>query len=491
MKKNNFLTLLVLFLLTLNLSFAGTFNNGGDFLVNVDSQKSSVLNNDIKSSFIFNVENTKDSNQEFFVDVIPQDGWDIVIPEETFILKSGESKEVEIKFLANSDFDFSPNLVSKDTIKLSQRENYAGNFEFPVTINGLDEKVSIKYEIDIMPIKKEPLNFVSQFSKDGLSPVSDLRYSINAQNIESNVDAEILIELGQKVIGTSNLVFSKEQNYKIGQVQIPEDFEPGNYNAKLTLRISTNDGTSAQEWYESSVVEVVEFEKIDTEFLDSHSIFQDLFSIKLKNIGNIDSTYTYKIDPSFFKSIFLGSNVKYDNVNGEKVFNIEIKKGEEKTLYYYYNYVPLYFVLIIIIFVIIYIYYRKNSNPLSNENKLYDIHRVNHEGVKYMKIRIGFENVKENEIDDIKIIFRMPSYLNVKENSFLLSEPNHVLKGKSQYKLVWDFKRFEKTESRILGFGLENKKGILGDIKLPDLEFELKINGKVKKHYVPFNTIKG
>ena len=138
-----------------------------------------------------------------------------------------------------------------------------------------------------------------------------------------------------------------------------------------------------------------------------------------------------------------------------------------------------------------YIIHRKTSNPLDVETELYEIKKDVHEGVKSMKIKIGFENIKESEIDVLKIIFRMPSYLQVKDESFLLTEPNHVLKGSSQFKLEWDFKRFERNDSRIIGFELVNKKGILGDIRLPDLEVEVKVNGKVKRYYTPFEIVRG
>ena len=85
----------------------------------------------------------------------------------------------------------------------------------------------------------------------------------------------------------------------------------------------------------------------------------------------------------------------------------------------------------------------------------------------------------------------MPSYLSVKDDSFLLTPPKQVLKGKSHYKLIWDFKRFEKEDSRILGFQMVNSKGILGDVRLEDLEFEVKINGRVKRYYTSFPVIRG
>ena len=85
----------------------------------------------------------------------------------------------------------------------------------------------------------------------------------------------------------------------------------------------------------------------------------------------------------------------------------------------------------------------------------------------------------------------MPSYLQVNEGSFLLTEPKHVLKGKDQFKLIWDFKNFDQNDSRIIGFQLVNKKGVLGDIKVPDIEFEVKVHGKQRKYYASFPIIKG
>ena len=168
-----------------------------------------------------------------------------------------------------------------------------------------------------------------------------------------------------------------------------------------------------------------------------------------------------------------------------------MERGESKTLTYSFNYLALVIVILVIIIVIFYVYVRKNSNPLVVKNQLFEVERVKHEGVKGFKVRIGFENIKEHELDKLKVIFRMPAYLQVKDESFSLTEPKHVLKGDSQYKLVWDFKRFEKGDTRLLGFNLVNQKGILGDIRLPDLELEVKLNGKTRKYYQSFPVIKG
>ena len=85
----------------------------------------------------------------------------------------------------------------------------------------------------------------------------------------------------------------------------------------------------------------------------------------------------------------------------------------------------------------------------------------------------------------------MPTYLSVEEQSFLISSPNKVLKGHTEYKLVWEFKRFELNDSQIMGFTLINKKGILGDIKFSDLEIEVHNKGRIKKYYEKIPNVKG
>ncbi len=172
-------------------------------------------------------------------------------------------------------------------------------------------------------------------------------------------------------------------------------------------------------------------------------------------------------------------------------FEVPLEKGGRTEIVYYYNFIPLYVLLFVFAVLFMYIYVRKTSNPLDVEANIYEVKKVKHEGVKSMKVRIGFENIKSEEIENLKMIFRMPNYLSVKDDSFLLTPPKQVLKGSTHYKLVWEFKRFEKDDSRILGFMLVNKKGILGDVRLEDLEFEAKINGRVRKYYSSFPIIKG
>lgn len=469
-----------------------TYKGGNDFLVYIDNLDKSVYNDNIKISYKFSVENLKSENQEFIINLEPKSGWTLDY-KQNFILKANEKKEVVLNFIANSAFDYSSDVVSSDVIKISQRDDYTGYFQFPVEIIGNDNnKITLNFGVNILKKEVLPVEYISTISTEKLSPVSSLKYTIRADNLKEEQTVNVIVEIDNKQLSNFNEVFKKDNYYKIFSQEIPSNIKPENYKVKIIVKYSDSQGKSTI-WEKSGNVEVVKYENLAVVEDFEKSLVKDTFKIDIVNNGNVKSTYEKKIEIGVLKYFFFGTNKKdyIQYVDDGVLFNIELEMGEEVKVEYYFNYLPIYIITIVLIILVIYIYYKKNSNPLDIETKLYEIQKVSHEGVKSLKVRIGFENIKENEIEDVKIIFRMPSYLNVKENSFLLSEPKKVLKGSSQYKMTWEFKRFEKNDSRILGFALINPRGVLGDIKLPDLEFELKIRGKIRKYYQSFPIIKG
>lgn len=485
----NILNLFLVLFLVSGVFAIDTYKSGNEFSVSVSELDKSAYNDEIKLVYSFTIQNLLSKNQEFFINIAPKDGWSLNY-EDNFILNSGDTKEVLLEFSANSDFDYSSDVVSSDVIKISQRDDYSGYFQFPTEIRGSSEVISLKFGANILKNEILPVEYMTTISTEKLSPISPLKYTIRADNLKQDQTVNIVVQLDNKIIGTFNDDFKKDNYYKIFNQNIPETIAPGNYGVNILVKYSDSEGKSTI-WEKRGNVEVVRYENLIISESLEKSLVKDKFIINIFNNGNTKSTFEKNIDIGFLKYFFFGSNIEYANTEDGIVFSIPLEMGEETQLEYYFNYLPIYVISVILIILVSYIYYRKNSNPLDIETKIYDIKTVSHEGVKGLKIRIGFENIKESEIEEVKVVFRMPSYLNVKENSFLLSEPQKVLKGASQYKMTWDFKRFEKNDSRILGFALINSRGILGDIKLPDLEFELKINGKIRKYYKAFPVIKG
>ncbi|MCA9486498.1 MAG: hypothetical protein KC548_02500 [Nanoarchaeota archaeon] len=483
------------FLLCLVLSFAVhavTYNEGGDFKVEVSSQRGQVYNDNISQSFSFTVENLLQVKQEFDLDIPESDGWDIVVPQETFFLASHEKKTIQILFRANSAFDYRPSGVSPDLIILSQKDEYEGLFEFPVLVEGSRENVSMKFEVKISKPPVEEESFVPQFSSSAVSVVDPLRFSVRASGVSTNEESvQILVENAGAVISDELESFSEDASYKIFEVPISAQFSPGFYTFVITVRKLSANKTAAKEWYAEKVVEVREYVQVVESREEKKTLLSDGVVITLKNEGNSPQTYTEKVSFGALKSLFFSSSEQYEDTSTGVLIHKELAKGEEATIEYHFNYLSLYVFLLLLAGLFSYLYVRKVSNPLDVETKIYDVRHVEHEGVKSLKIQIGFENIKDEQIEKIKLVFRLPSYLSIKEGSFLLTEPNFVLKGKNQYKLVWDFKNFSLEDSRVIGFTLVNKRGVLGDIRLPDVEFELKTGVKQRRYYKGFPVIKG
>jgi hypothetical protein len=498
MKKSNlFYSCLILLILISTGIFAGVYNSQGTFVVSVDVQEKKVYNDNIEIEYSFLIKNRENNLQKFILDIPKISGFDYFLNvSNNFELKPNEQKEVKIKFRANSNFDYSENVVSPDAIVISQKDDYEGEFSFPILLKSLDsnQSVSINYKLKVTKKEKKPIFFKVNVASDSLkvSPVKPLKFSVEGYNIEEEkLDSEIFVFMNDLKVYQKNYQFSRNNNYFIDQFKISNDLNPGIYDAKVLVRIK-KEGNLVQEWFDIKKVEVLEYKDIKVNEKEEKSIFLDKYYYELENNGNLDSIFEKSLNLSFIDSLLISVKGAEYNKNGKEIiFKVPLKKGENKNFEYVFNYIPIYVILFVALFLIGYIIYRKNSNPLDVETRLYDIIKVKHEGIKKLKVRIGFENIKADKIDEIKIIFRMPAYLAIKENSFLLVEPNNVLKGSNQYKLIWTFKGFEKGDSRVLGFTLINSKGVLGDIRIPELEIEIKQGGKIKRYFHPFPIIRG
>lgn len=496
MKKNyRVLGFFLVIFFNLFLINANVYNSQSSFSVEVVNLEKDVLSDNIVSEFEFKVKNNLDKFEEinFFYEEIK--GWDILVDEKKFKLKPYEEKLVKVKFKANSEFNYQDSVVSFDTIKISQKSNYVGVFNFPFVIgtDNREEDVNLIFKINVEDQKKEELFFNVEFSTDDVCVVKPLNFVVEAKNLDKEEDVEIILNIaGENYVFFDK--FSSQNNYKVYSQKIPISLNPSSYLATLSVKVikEVDDKKVSLIFEEKKEINVLEYEDIYSNSYDKKSFFVDKFYIDLENRGNVDKRVRKQVKTNFFKKFFLYSNVDDFKIEDNVIiFDVDLKKSEKKTIYYSYNYVSIYLIIVAFLIFFSYIFVKKSSNPVDLETQLYQVKKVMHEGVKSLKVKIGFENIKEGRIDKLRIIFRMPSYLNVEDNSFLLTEPNQVLKGKNQFKLIWDFRKFEKDEHRIIGFSLVNKRGVLGDIRIPHLEIEVKTGGKIRRYYKSFPSIRG
>ena len=414
----------------------------------------------------------------------------------SFTLIPGQVKNIVLDFKANSEFEYASRYEGQDLIKIKLNDGYSGVVYFPVSVASGDQKVDFTFEGNILEKDDVKVVFLPKISSSRVTPETPIGFSIEAKDLLENQIVTVDLFIQDTKIYSKDHTFEKNHQYQVFQQEVPTSYDPGRYDVELVVR-HEDSSTSAREWNARQQVVVDEYKNLDISSDFSKNLIKDEARIVITNLGNIEDTFTYTISHNGFMSLFFGAELSdgkdldYTTKNGEVELSIPLQKGEQVEFVYYYNFIPLYVILFVIAVLVMYIYLRKTSNPLSVETRIYEVKKDSHEGVKSIKLRIGFENIRSEEIESLRMIFRMPNYLSVKDDSFLLTPPKQVLKGNSHYKLVWDFKRFEKEDSRILGFKLVNSKGILGDVRIEDLEFEVKINGRVRKYYSSFPIVRG
>ncbi len=491
MKKKK-ISFIFLLLFLIGVAFGLTINEGGVYELNIDKEKINIFNDQLnfKESFVI----TNNYNNKIFIKLIKPNvsGWEVRFSEDAFYLNPNEKKLIDVEFLPNDNFDYSLNIITEDFIKISQdNSNYLGSYNFPIKVVNDIQNVTFSYKVFIDKREKPPVDFTLITYEKNVTPFDSFRFSIVGKNIFNDTEAIVKFYLDDNVYDFKK-IFTPKEYVHIFEVKIPM-LKPGFYNVKIDLISPEGEGNSFKNWVFNDKIYVGTYKNLEVvENLDKN-FFLTRREIEVKNNGNINTTYKYSIDLNFLENLVTSLNIKEDyysynsgKLNIEKVVGV----GGKESIVIKTNYWVYYLVFVIILGLVLGYYFRVNSNPLYIDNKVYHIVKSLNEGIKSLKVKIEFENIKEKEIEMLELIFRMPLYLSIKEGSFTLVEPKKVLKSNTQYKMIWKFKRFEKGESRILGFTLVNNKGILGDIKLPDLEIIVRVNGRERKYYKSFSTIK-
>ncbi|MFP4402118.1 MAG: hypothetical protein ACLFPL_02705 [Candidatus Nanoarchaeia archaeon] len=445
--------------------------------------------------FTFVLKNTQDSEKTFNLSVLEENSnWQIEFDETTITLASQESEEISFRVYLPSSLGYSRIVDSDGLSKFVLDDEYFGVFNFPleVTLEDGSERLEVVYRLEVYSPTTLPIDFTIDPSSLVLSPEFPFSVRVSANNIDENrnVDAQVDVTINGEELDSKVLRFTKLRDTIDSSFQIPPTFAPGVYDSQISIQLDQEEGRS-QVWQLNEEIEILDYENLQQTQENRFSIWSFDTVFLVENIGNVETDFQYSDSYRWYERIFLTTNMQYTRSDSEYEFTSLLQPGEEKELYVSFRYGIIIVILLIAAIIIGIRTYLQYKNPLEVDVFIENVKRVKHEGIKSFKIKIGFENIRREEIDTLKVIFKMPSYLHVRDESFSITPPTKVLKGSNTYKMMWEFKRFEKGDSRILGFELVNSKGILGDIHFQDVEFEVTIKGKTSKYYVDVDTIYG
>ena len=499
--KNKLPFLYTLFLLFVLMFQTQSFATSQEYTQNTfsfitqENRNTIISTNRDEVEFTFILKNTLNEVQDFNISINPSTSWEINPSNFIISLNPLEQREISFKVFIPDNLGYTRIVDSQGLSKFVLDDDYFGVFNFPIFVDPLTntDTLEVVYRLEVYAPMNLPVDFIIEPSTNRMSPEFDNTLRILAQNLDesgSSITTSISKSIGGVELESQDISFSYIRDIIDVSFQIPSTIEPGVYQRIVRVSLE-GDGGRSQQWQLRDSVEILQFEQLKVTEEENTNLWAVSHNVLIENIGNTNSKYEVSKNFAWYERIFLSSNVDYSIINSEHVFSVEVLPGEEKNIQISIRYGIILLLLLIILVIVLIKVYLAYKNPLDIDIKFESIKKVKHEGIKSFKVKIGFENIRKEEIDTLRIIFKMPSYLHVKDESFSITPPTKVLKGSNKYKLMWEFKRFEKGDARILGFELVNSKGILGDIHFEDLEFEVISKNNKAKYYTPIETIRG
>ncbi len=485
------ISLFLAILLSLSIVGAITINSGDKFSIEVPNSTFHIYSNSLDVKGYFYIINNLDEEQ--YITIKPQkvSGWDIILSKNKILLKPKEKQKINFEFKANKDFNYRLDIISDNFIKISNKNIYLGTYRFPFDIKGENSSIKIFFDVFVDKETKPPIDFNILIEDKAVTPGNKIKIIIEGKNINKTISSKLRVTL-DNLTYNYKLTFNSKEYIRSIDVPVPT-LQPGVYNLNIDI-VMPRGQVSQLEWKFKEQINILPLNYLVVKKAENENFLREQIIYNITNKGNINSFFKTEIPINILQKLILKTNLEsneYTIENSTLKINKNIPYNTSEEITIIYRYWIIYLVIMTIIILIIIHYIHTNSNPLEVRNKIYGVVKDINEGVKKLKVKIEFENKKERELEEVSIIFRMPKYLAIKQGSFTLVEPNQVLKSRNEYKMIWKFKRFEKGESRIIGFTLINNKGILGDIRLPDLEIQVKKDGKVKRYYKSFPIIKG
>ncbi|MFT4244084.1 MAG: hypothetical protein ACMXYB_01370 [Candidatus Woesearchaeota archaeon] len=445
--------------------------------------------------FSFTIVNKLDAQQDFNISINPTLNWEVLVENPQITLNPHERKEIKFLVLVPQNLGYTRIVDSQGLSKFVLDDEFFGVFNFPIFINPLEDEdtLEVVYRLEVYAPMNLPVDFSIEPSTTRMSPEFENSLRVSAQNLDESkqiTKVKISKQIGEVELETKELNFSYLRDVIDISFSIPEIIKPGNYDRIVRVSLEGEYGRS-QQWKLRDSVEILEFERLEI----NENTFTNIWSIgekiEVTNIGNTRSLHTVEREFQWYERFFFVSNTPYVRDGTNYIFQIQVEPSETSEFAYEIRYGIILVLLFIVVIISLIKVYFKYKNPLAVEIDFEHIKKVKHEGIKSFKVKVGFENIRSEEIDTLRVTFKMPSYLHVKDESFSITPPTKVLKGSNKYKLIWEFKRFEKGDTRILGFELVNSKGILGDIHFEDLEFEVISKNSTAKYYTPVDSIRG
>jgi len=373
-------------------------------------------------------------------------------PKGTFLLKSGETKNIEVKVYA-----------------LERLRNKPGTLTFVYKIHGQDTGI----QSELLTIKIMPLQEALELGSFPINPNSTQATIFIRNNV--NAPFDIKADFSSAFFDSSKNFHIKELETKFFNITLNKDkmktLLAGKYiiTAKLLLQGESQKITGTLKFEEQ--------ESISTTDSTSGFFFRKQI-IKKTNEGNIPIVANVNIRKNIISRLFTTFNIEPNQVTRQGIYvyyNIQKEINPSETLTIKITTSWLYPIsLILLILIIAYLVYIYNITDLILKKRVAFVKTKGGEFALKVFLRVKARRYVERiEIND-----KLPGLVKIHEK-FPGHPPDKI--DVKKRRIIWNIESLDQGEERIFSYIVYSKVGIIGKFELPPAIASYEREGEIKQ----------
>lgn len=298
---------------------------------------------------------------------------------------------------------------------------------------------------------KDPIRVYVRLENQNKKLLKNIHVKLRSAVINKDYDAEL------KPLETKKLTFEAIVDpYTAPQIDV----------MRVTVVVQEN-GNVYQFDLEPVEYTVLEYRDLETiQDTSSKETFKILRTIVLENQGNIRLIEKYTIPTSFLESLFMITEPSSQRAGNQRVWNLDINKGETIKIDIVINYRPLVFLIAaLVVLIIAYFIFR---SPITMRKQAAVI-GTREGGISELKVLLTIKNRTNKRVKHLKIIDLVPRIAALKPDSEMGTvNPDKVIQNELQGTILkWHLDQIDGGEERLISYKIRSKLSILGGVTLP------------------------
>ncbi|MBN1644803.1 hypothetical protein JW851_02020 [Candidatus Woesearchaeota archaeon] len=298
---------------------------------------------------------------------------------------------------------------------------------------------------------KDPIRVYVRLENQNKKLLKNVQVKLRSAVINKDYDAEL------KPLETKKLTF---------EALIDPYTAPQKDIMKVTVVVQEN-GEVYQ--FDLEPVEYTVLEYRDLVVVQDETIketFKILKTIILTNEGNVRLIEKYSIPTNFLESLFMTTTPSSTRIGHQRIWELDIEKGQTQRIDIIINYRPLVFLLsALIILIISYFIFR---SPITMRKQAAVV-GTREGGISELKILLVIKNRTKNRLKHLRIIDLVPRIASLKQDSDIGTvNPDKIIHNDTQGTILkWHIDQIDSGEERLISYKIRSKLSILGGVTLP------------------------